>query len=258
MRAEKTQPPKKRHYGLKISLKVFLAAHLALATQYPPSIYEFKLQDMSAGAIAQQFNIASKKLGDRPAEFPGYQTLPVSYQKVLEASAKIAGALNGEQFYSRLPARYKADVLNLFAKSDMTELPDGTSVMDHLLCLREIDQDRIFASVDAKLAPAMDASVKEGTFNHRGKMDASLHHASGKFSKYASYKTYDQTGNLDITLSQDGKTWMAEIDIDYYKGVRHLFLEVMYHHAFDQRTDPYHVGRILRDDQGIDPGYRPK
>jgi hypothetical protein len=255
---EHVQPKKKRHLGLKISTKIFLASHLALYTLYPPSIYEFKLQDMSAGAIAQQFNLSAKKLGERPTDFPAYQTLPTSYQMVLEASAKVAKAANGEQFYNQLPARYKADVLNLFSKSDMTWLPDGSSVMDHLQCLREIDQDRIFASVDSKLAPAMDASVKEGVFNHRGKMDASLHHASGKFSKYASYKTYDQTGNLDITLSHDGKNWMAEIDIDYYKGVRHFFLEVMYHHAFDQRTDPYHVGRILRDDQGIDPGYRPK
>ena len=259
-RAEAAQalPKKKRHYGLKISAKVFLAAHLALSAYYPASLYEFKLQDMSPGAIAQQFNLASKKLGEQPAEFPAYQTLPASYQKVLGASARTAHSLNGQQFYNDLPARYKADVLNLFAKSDMTWLPDGTSVMDHLQSLREIDQDRIFASVDAKLAPAMDASVRLGTFNHRGKMDGSLHHADGKFQKYASYKSYDQTGNLDITLSHDGKAWVAEIDIDYYKGFRHFFLEVMYHHTFEQRTDPYHVGRILRDDQGIDPGYRPK
>jgi hypothetical protein len=252
------QPKKKRHWGLKISAKVFIAAHLALATQYPPSLYEFKLQDISPNALAQQFNHATKKLGDQPGEFPAYRALPAAYQNVLEPTAKTAGALNGEKFYDDLPPKYKADVLNLFAKSDKTMLPDGTSVLSHVTGLREIDQDRIFANVDDRLAAALDASVKTGLFNHRGKMDGSLHHGDGRFAKYASYKTFDPTGNLDITLSHDGKKWVAEIDIDYYKGMRHFFLEVMYHHAFDQRTDPYHVGRILKNDQGIDPGYRPK
>lgn len=257
--APSAAPKKKRHYGLKISAKVFLAAHLALATQYPPSIYEFKLQDVSPDALVQQFNRATRKLGDQQGEFPNYRTLPATYQNVLEASARRAGAVNGERFYNQLPARYKADVLNLFAKSDMTLLPDGSSVLSHLTCLREIDQDRIFADADAKMAAAMDASVAQGTFNHRGKVDSSLHHGHGQFEKYASYKTYDPTGNLDITLSHDGgNKWIAEIDIDYYKGMRHFFLEVMYHHTFDQRTDPYHVGRILKYDQGIDPGYKPK
>lgn len=257
--APPAEPKKKRHYGLKIAAKVFLAAHLALSTQYPASIYEFKLQDVGPDALVQQFNRATKKLGDQQGEFPAYRSLPATYQNVIEASAKRAGDVNGEQFYNRLPPRYKADVLNLFTKSDMTWLPDGTSVLSHLTCLREIDQDRIFADADDKLAPAMDASVLQGTFNHRGKVDSSLHHGHGKFEKYGSYKTYDPTGNLDITLSHDGSgKWMAEIDIDYYKGMRHFFREVMYNHAFDQRTDPYHVGRILRDDQGIDPGYRPK
>ena len=256
--AARGHPKRKRPFGFKIATKILLVSHLALSAQYPAAIYEFKLQDMNAGSVARQFNLAAKRLGDQPADFPAYQALPLAFQKVLEGSATTAGVVNGEQFYDRLPARYKADVLNLFAKSDMTWLPDGSSVLDHLQSLREIDQDRIFANVDATLAPAMDASVTDGTFSHRGKIDASLHHASGTFTKYASYKTYDPTGNLDITLSQDGANWVAEIDIDYYKGLRHFVQEVMYNHSFDQRTDPYHVGRILRNDQGIDPGYRPK
>jgi hypothetical protein len=256
--AEPTQPEKKRHWGLKISAKVFLAAHLALSTQYPASLYEFKLQDVSPGALAQQFSRASKKLGDLTADFPAYRELPASYQRVLEATAKVSGDADGERFYNQLPPKYKADVLNLFAKSDRTMLPDGTSVLDHLVSLREIDQDRIFANADSKIAPAMDQSVEYGVFNHRGKVDSSLHGGHGKFVKYASYKTFDPTGNLDITLSRDGDKWMAEVDIDYYKGYHHFFFEVMYNHAFDQRTDPYHVGRILKNDQGIDPGYRPK
>ncbi len=257
--AEPARPEKKRHLGLKIGAKVFLAAHLALASQYPPTIYEFKLPDMTTGSAMQQFNLAARKIGDHPAEFPAYSALPASYRKVFDLSAPVAGLASGEAFYNSLPSRYKADALNLFAKSAATKLTDGTSVLDHLQSLREIDQDRIFANADSGLASAMDASVNDHVFNHRGKMDSSLHHGHGGFRKYGSYKTYDRKGNLDITLSHDNDNhWVAEIDIDYYKGLRHFFQEVVYNHAFDQRTDPYHVKNILRNDQGIDPGYKPK
>lgn len=251
--------PRERRFGLKMGAKVFLAAHLALATQYPPSIYEFRVQDITTDTVLRQFNLASKKLGNPAEVFPAYGDLPAAYRGVLDRSAPAAEMPGGEDFYNSLPDRYKADVLNLFAKSAATRLPDGCSVLDHLINLREIDQDRIFANVDARMASGMDAGVDDHIFNHRGKVDSSLHSGHGAYKKYASYKTYDRKGNLDITLSHDDhNNWVAEIDIDYYKGARHFFQEVLYNHTFDQRTDPYHVEKILRNNQGIDPGHRPK
>ena len=252
------RPKKKRHYGIKISAKIFLCAHFALAVQYPSSLYELKLPDMASGAIAATFHEAEKKVPDRYGTFPAFSALPQGYQRVLNESAVTAGAANGGVFYDALPARYKAATLNMFAKSDATRLPDGNTVLDHLHSLRQIDQDRIFVNADGALAAALDAGAQEGQFNHRGKFGSSLHQGEGAFKKYASYKSDDKKGNLDITLSHDGKNWMAEIDIDYYTGWRHFFQEVVYHHAFEMRTDPYKVGNILRNDQGIDPGYRPK
>lgn len=256
--AAQAMPKKKRHYGIKIAGKVFLCAHFALATQYPASLYEIKLPDMASGAIAATFSEASKKIPDRYGTFPAFGDLPQGCQRVLNESAVTAGAASGSAFYDALPSRYKAATLNMFAKSEATWLPDGKNVLDHLHSLREIDQDRIFVNADGSLAAALDAGAQDGQFSHRGKFGSSLHHGEGTFKKYASYKSDDQKGNLDITLSHDGTRWMAEIDIDYYKGWRHFFQEVVYHHAFEMRTDPYTVGNILRNDQGIDPWYRPK
>jgi hypothetical protein len=255
---KQAQPKKERRLGYKMMAKILLAAHLGLMTEYPPArIYQLDVTDLASGKVFADFSNAAKRELTETV-FPPYNQLPPEFQRVLTESAVGGGFSDGAAFYARLPDRYKAGVLNFFAKSQATDLPDGTTVLGHLHGMREVDQDRIFISADEGLAQQLDASVDAGIFNHRGKMDSSLHHARGSFNKYASYKTFDPEGNLDITLSSNGKQWMAEIDIDYYKGFRHFFFEVLYNHSLNQRTDPFHVERILRKDQGIDPGYRPK
>ena len=97
----------------------------------------------------------------------------------------------------------RACALNLFAKSEATALPDGTTVLDHLQGLREIREDRIFVMADATMAKDLDASAVAGAFYHRNAVDSSLHSGHGAFVKYGSYKTHDPRGNLDITMTHD-------------------------------------------------------
>lgn len=190
--------------------------------------------------------------------FPGYAQLPAKWQGVMERSGQAEG-ISGADIYAALSYRQKACLLNIFAKAQATTLPDGTAVIDHLGHLREIRQDRIFLTVNPALAAQLDASnASGGAFYHRGGIDGVLHRAREDFDKYASYKTHDRRGAFDITLSHDGTAWMAEMDIDYYKGFRHFVFEVAYNHVLDTRTDPVKVEKILREKQGIDPGYRPK
>lgn len=208
---------------------------------------------ISAGMKAQEHH---KQVS--PAIFPDYSRLPPKWQAVMDRSGQAAG-IGGADIYAALSFRQKACLLNIFAKAQATQLPDGSTVIDHLGHLREIRQDRVFLTVDATLSAQLDASdASSGAFYHRGGIDGVLHRARENFDKYASYKTHDKRGAFDITLSHDGRVWMAEMDIDYYRGFRHFVFEVAYNHVLDTRTDPVKVEKILRERQGIDPGYRPK
>lgn len=190
-------------------------------------------------------------------KFPAYKDLPEKWRAVMERSGDPQD-VPGSDVYAALSSAHKACLLNIFAKAQATALPDGSTVLDHMLNLREIRQDRIFLTVDDKLAPQLDASDKtDGAFYHRHGLDGIMHRARESFDKYGSYKTHDARGNLDITLSDHGRDWMAEMDIDYYKGFRHFFFEVAYNHILDTHTNPVKVEKILRQNQGIDPGYRP-
>jgi hypothetical protein len=195
--------------------------------------------------------------------FAHYEQLPENWRRVFEGSSDVKGfpGASGKALYEQLPPIPRACVLNLFAKSEATALPDGSTVLDHLQSLHEIRQDRIFVLADGNMAPDLDASAALGTFYHRNAVDSMFHSGHGDFIKYASYKTHDPRGNLDITMTHDTRDganqWMAEVDIDYFqRGLRHFFFEVTYNHFAHARTNPFEVEKILMKKQGINPGYK--
>ena len=233
------------------------AADVIRHTPPDEAIVSISMKAQQPAGIAPEQVYAAKQLPVAP-HFPAYGDLPEKWRGVLERSGQAEG-ISGNDIYAALTDRQKACLLNIFAKSGATALPDGTTVLDHLGHLREIRQDRIFLTVGEGLAPQLDASnSREGAFYHRGGIDGVLHSARESFDKYASYKTRDAKGAFDVTLSHNGREWMAEMDIDYYRGLRHFFFEVAYNHILDTRTDPVKVEKILRQNQGIDPGYRAK
>lgn len=247
---------KKRRFSLK---RIFLAVALGLSGLAVASrgvdIIRHTPPDEAVVSIGMKAQQEAAYVAEGP-RFPAYEVLPEKWRGVLERSGQKEG-ITGADIYTALTERQKACLLNIMAKSQATLLPDGTTVLDHMRHLREIRQDRIFITVEEGLAQQLDSSNSSaGAFYHRGGIDGVLHSARESFDKYASYKTRDAKGAFDVTLSHNGREWMAEMDIDYYRGMRHFFFEVAYNHVLDTRTDPVKVEKILRQNQGIDPGYK--
>lgn len=258
---KKEQTPEKRRAKKRSRLKVLFATAvmgltgLAIASRGVEILRHTPPDGVVISDVQMVPEVSQQQQGG--PQFPAYLNLPEKWRAVLERSGQPQD-VSGSDIYAELSAVHKACLLNIFAKAQATGLPDGSTVLDHMQALKEIRQDRIFLTVDDKLAAQLDASDKtDGAFYHRHGIDGIMHRARESFDKYGSYKTHDPKGNLDITLSDKGHEWAAEMDIDYYKGFRHFFFEVAYNHILDTRTNPVKVEKILRRDQGIDPGYRP-
>jgi hypothetical protein len=255
-RRAKKPTTEKRRLHRKTLIVTLLTANFIIAPEYPPDIIQH-IKAAEEGFATGDFSAVARK-PPKDVQFAPYAALPAPWRRVIDQSATAAELKDGAELYNRLPPAYKAGLLNLIAKSEATRLPDGSTVLDHLQRVSEIQQDRIFVEVDPALPAQLDASTATGVFYKRSGLDGSLHAPPKDFRKYASYKTNDARGELDITLSSGGGKWVAELDIDYYRGMRHLFMEVVYHRALHEKTDPFKVEKILRDRQGIDPGYKPK
>lgn len=272
-RAKRAQRPKRRK-GFKYW---FLAAALGIGgtaavsrgvdmVRHTPPNGTVISADLATRIVTQEERAPSYEVGELPSRetakdgyrLPAYAALPPAWQALLERSAASAG-FTGPDIYGALTDKQKACLLNLLARSQSMELQDGSTVLDHLQELREIRQDRIFVTVDANMAALMDAESKapDGGFYKRSGIGSMLHGGPGAFDKHASYKTRDARGTFDVTLSRSGGEWLAEMDIDYYRGLRHFFFEVAYNHIFDTHTDPARVEKILRKHHGIDPGFNP-
>jgi hypothetical protein len=190
---------------------------------------------------------------------PPFGSLPQKLQQFLN-SAKVqtngtvtsdgAPTVVGEELYTALPPTLKAALLNLFLKSSNTILGDGSNCFDHVLTLRELDQDRFFATIDAAL-------LKDVTDSHQfHSVDFSLHKEILGYKLFASYKTRDSQGNLQLTLSRKdpaGNDSLVDMDIDEAQGIAHVF-EVI-GNVFTGLTNPYNVREILTAAQGLRPLY---
>jgi len=156
----------------------------------------------------------------------------------------------GEDLYNALAPKLKAALLNLFLKSSSIKLGDGSSCFDHIHLLRELDQDRLFATCGADLVEEV---IDSAQFHS---VDFSLHKDILGYTRFASYKTLDREGNLQLTLSRKGTTgndYLVDMDIDEEQGINHVF-EVI-HNAVAGKTDPYNVREILMAAQGLRPLY---
>lgn len=190
---------------------------------------------------------------------PAFGSLPQDLQRLLN-SAKIHtdGTVvtdntvtpTGEALYTALPPKLKAALLNLFLKGSNTNLGDGTNCFNHALTLRELDQDRFFATIDTGLLPDVTDSNKFHS------VDFSLHKEILGYKLFASYKTKDAQGNLQLTLSRKdpaGNDSLVDMDIDEAQGIQHVF-EVI-RNVFTGLTNPYNVREILMGAQKLKPLY---
>jgi hypothetical protein len=183
---------------------------------------------------------------------PPFGNLDQGLQTLLGASPL---ALNGQNLasddlYDALPAVLKAALLNLFLKSSNIQLGDGSVCFNHLKTLVELDQDRLFATIDAALVE----ETKASKLFHR--VPFYLHKDRPPYFLFDSYKTLDPAGNLQLTFLRKGQTgneYMVDMDIDEKQGFGHIF-EVL-NNVVVGLTNPYNVRDILMKAQGLRPLY---
>jgi hypothetical protein len=185
---------------------------------------------------------------------PAFDQLDKELQDLLNSSRVRLNltqpALSGEPLYDALPPKLKACLLNLFLKSSNTRLPDQGTCLDHIHSLIELDQDRLFATIDGAL---VEQAADSSDFHAA---DFSLHKEIPPYRLFSSFKTLDAEGNLQLTFSRNGNTgndYLVDMDIDEAQGIKHVF-EVI-HNVFTGLTNPYNVREILAAGQGLKPLY---
>ncbi len=229
----------------------------AYADSYQGSFHRLNAADIDKKSIDIKMKINPRQA--RTTDFPSYEDMPPALQRILERSmvGENHTGLSGKALYNDLQPLHKAAFLNLTAKAGATVLPDGSTVLDHINSVFDIDGDRMFTIVDNNLYGHIASSVRQHTFSKRSAFTSALHHPPKDFKKQGSFKTPDTHGNLDITLSTDGTLSVAEIDIDENRGTLHIFEVIDNYMPYRlKKTHPYNVAQILFRDQGIDPGYR--
>ena len=179
---------------------------------------------------------------------PPFGNLDQRLQALLNTSALAINGQNlaGNDLYDALPPLLKAALLNLFLKSSNTQLGGNSVCFDHLKTLVELDQDRLFATIDAALVE----ETKASKLFHQVSFD------KPPYFLFDSYKTLDSEGNLQLTFLRKGQTgneYMVDMDIDEKQGFGHIF-EVL-NNVVAGLTNPYSVREILMKARGLRPLY---
>jgi hypothetical protein len=163
------------------------------------------------------------------------------------------GFLQGPQLYAALDRfpLLKACFLNITAKSAATMLPDGQAVLDHMLGLVRLEQDRLFMNVTAALVE------ETGQSNAFHAVNSVLHDPLPGYTIISSFKTFDKYGNLQLTFQRKGDTgtdYAVDVDIDDAQGIEHIFQVVR--NSVKGPTNPYDIHDILlQQSPAVDPGY---
>lgn len=191
--------------------------------------------------------------------FPKYNKLPNDGQTLLGKSDKVLAfeGKTGEALYDALENENlkRAGLLNILAKTNVTRLSNGRTVLSYLQDLRELRGDRFFVVTSKELREETKNSIADGLFHEA---DQSLHHLPAQFSGFTpagSFKTGDRYGNLQLTFFMKGDECVADIDIDDASGLEHFF-QVLNNMLPGNSTHPYTIHQILIAFQKIDPGYR--
>ena len=144
--------------------------------------------------------------------------------------------------------------MNLYAKSNRTLLPDGSSVTSHFKGFYRVRADRVFADVDLTLRDLVKTAVGGGLFDP---VSGALHTPPPNYDNAGSFKTDDDYGNLQLSFfaGLGGPLgFKVDSDIDDAKGIGHLF-QVLRNWISHGTTHPYDIHQILVYHQRLDPGY---
>lgn len=207
----------------------------------------------STGTTELDFTLPVKPERVKQMNAPAYVDLPQDAKTLLETSDGVLGFENlaGKALYDALDDIRRAGLLNIIAKTRLTQLPVGGNVLSSITKLTELRGDRFFAVVPHALREETENSVAANVFDKAGDL---LHHPPEGFERAGSYKTRDPFGNLQLTFFVKGTEWRADIDIDDAAGFGHVE-QVVGHKLTGKKTHPYDIHQILLHRQQLDPGY---
>ncbi len=217
-----------------------------------PARYRFKaiFIDVPSGeplTVRQRLFVDPEKA--KPV-FPAFSRLPAPVKRLLVDSKWKA------QDWDDLSPEQKGGLMNVCAKSASVELEAGKTVADGFQRLLKVLPARSYIVV----APELQKQILERPKIFKAENGALHTFPDGwkRVPQDESFKTLDRQGNLQVTFARDtsgeGK-WMADVDLDDHSGVQHAF-DVIQHRLTGQDTHPYNIHQILKQFQGIDPGYR--
>lgn len=190
--------------------------------------------------------------------FPKYDKLPSDARLLLSKSDKVLAfeGKTGQALYDAMENDNikRAGLLNILAKTNVSRLSNGRTVLSYLQDLRELRGDRFFVVTSKELREETKHSVVEGLFT---KESGALHRLPSQFVGYTdagSFKTTEKYGNLQLTFFMKGDDCVADIDIDDASGLEHFF-QVVNNMLPGNDTHPYTIHEILLAYQKLDPGY---
>lgn len=163
------------------------------------------------------------------------------------------GFLQGAPLYAALDRfpLLKACFLNITAKAGTTRLPSNQRVLDCMLGMVRLEQDRLLV----KVTPALVEETPHSNAFHS--VTAALHEPLPGYQIISSFKTFDRYGNLQLTFQRRGDTgvdYVADIDIDDAQGVEHIFQVLR--NSVNGPTNPYDIHDILLQQKPVlDPLY---
>lgn len=182
-------------------------------------------------------------------QFPEYGDISPPCRTLLERSAAVEGfgRASGKALWAKLADEQKAGFLNISAKCARTTVEPGRAVLDDLLELKIVRQDRFFVRVPDDMPGRVDAA--DDIFQDAPGL---LHKLEG-YQPAGSWKTCDAHANLQLTFFTNGTDTVADVDIDDHNGFAHVFQLV--NNKVHGATHPYNIQQLLKFHQEIDPGY---
>lgn len=181
--------------------------------------------------------------------FPSYSDLS-SQEQWSELFPILLSSDISAQDYDALSDLEKGGLFNLYAKMRFQAVAEGRSVFSFVGRVAKVKQDRIFVNVREDLLSRV-RRFEEGFHAAAG----TLHSFGPGWERVASFKTFEKTGNLQLTFARSptGK-FLVDADVDDHQGIQHAF-DVLEHKISGEETHPFDIHQILLFFQHIDPGY---
>jgi hypothetical protein len=185
--------------------------------------------------------------------FPAFTELGADARRVLGEANDVLGfgRLAGAALYGALDDVRRAGFLNIIAKALATPLTNTRTVGSYFQRLSELRGDRFFVVTSQTLREEVKNSARAGLFDE---VSSLLHHPPAGLEHAGSFKTPDHYANLQLTFFTNGTDWMADVDIDDAKGLKHVF-QVLRDQLTNRPTHPYDIHELLLFHQKLDAGY---